>query len=465
MSAGRAAAVTAARGTAGVGAIAANRSADPIADEDAAGPVVRNAVIGLIVNPVAGVGGAAGLGGSDGAEVQRAARSRGGASHAADRAAAVLRVLGSALGNGNRYDAPRILAAPGSMGESVCAAVGVEFEVLPVPISALTSGADTTACAAALAAAGVDLLLFAGGDGTATDVARGCGERVPILGIPSGVKMYSGCFAVGVRAAADLAAQVAARVADGRSVHTHSAEIVDVDEDLLRSGQVAPRLTAAALVPIAPAVQSRKAPTVVGPAGQVAALAAAAAQLLADGIPTALGPGGTMRAVAERLGLPKTLLGVDIVQVRLGERAAAPDISRSDGSRPDGQGLDGERSEGTLPNDETSVAAALLAAGASETELIRHATGGALRIVVSVIGGQGFLFGRGNQQLSARVLAAAGPGNIVILAPEAKLAALGGRPLLVDTGDADVDAALSGYRRVLTGPGEWAMYPVRGAGG
>ncbi len=383
--------------------------------------------VGLLVNPVAGLGGAAGLAGSDGADVQRRAAQRGGVSHAAERATVALDGLRSML---SAHDAV-LVVAPGVMGETIAAATGLDAAVLDVPVSTPTSAADTTRCATAFAAAGVDLMLFAGGDGTAADVARGCGERIPVLGIPSGVKMYSGCFAVNPRAAADIARHfLAGRAAASAVPTTEMVEVIDLDEDALRDGQVRPRLTASLRIPVAPTVQSRKAPTAANVAEQAAAVAAAAADLLADGVPTALGPGGTTQAVADRLGVPGTLLGVDVVR---------------------GGNCDGSDSAG---------GGRLLAEGASEPELYDWATRGPLRIMVSVIGGQGFLFGRGNQQFSPRVLGAVGAANIVILAPEAKLAALGGRPLLVDTGDADTDALLSGYRRILTGPGQWAVYRV-----
>jgi predicted polyphosphate/ATP-dependent NAD kinase len=363
------------------------------------------------VNPIAGIGGAAGMAGSDGAVVQRAAAERGGISHAAERAIEVLRSLAEQF---TEHDAV-LIVAPGRMGEEAASVAGIPCRAVNVATADPTSAADTVACAEAFADAEVDLLLFAGGDGTAADVARGCADRIPVLGIPSGVKMYSGCFAVNTRAAADIAGRVLA----GGVVATTGVEVVDLDEVALRSGRVAPRLTAALRVPVAPAVQSRKAPTSANVAGQVQAVAAAAAALLTDGTVTALGPGGTTHAVLDRLGLDGTLLGVDIVC----------------GGR-------------------------LLASNVNEVELYEWARKAPLRVMVSVIGGQGFVFGRGNQQFSPRVIRAAGAADIVILAPESKLAALQGRPLLADTGDAALDAELAGYRRVLTGAGQWAVYPL-----
>jgi predicted polyphosphate/ATP-dependent NAD kinase len=81
-------------------------------------------------------------------------------------------------------------------------------------------------------------------------------------------------------------------------------------------------------------------------------------------------------------------------------------------------------------------------------------------VIVTPVGGQGFLFGRGNQQLSAHVLGQIGSENVVVLATESKLAALGGRPLLVDTGDPAVDAALAGYVRVVAGYDREVVYRI-----
>jgi predicted polyphosphate/ATP-dependent NAD kinase len=132
-----------------------------------------------------------------------------------------------------------------------------------------------------------------------------------------------------------------------------------------------------------------------------------------------LGPGGTMAALAEELGVAKTPLGVDVV-------------------------LDGR----------------VVRADASEPELLDEVARGPAQAVVSIIGGQGFLLGRGNQQLSARLIRALGDDPIMAVAPEQKLIDLGGRPLLVDTGDPELDAELAGRIRVVTGVSTVSIYPV-----
>lgn len=366
-------------------------------------------MIGLIVNPVAGVGGPAGLAGSDGADVQRRAGERGAQPRAAERAVAALAVVASA-----RPD-ERIVTVAGPMGADAVRAAGLEPIVVWHPRSP-TSPSDTSAAARALADVGVELVLFAGGDGTGRDVAEGLPSSAVALGIPAGVKMYSPVFAVGPSAAGALAA---AWLEEG-GLPTVEREVLDVDEAQLRRARVEPRLYATIQVPFRHGrTQARKAAT---PADERAAMrlaARGAVSRMQPGVRYLLGPGGTMAEVARELGVEKTPLGVDVV-------------------------LDGR----------------VLVAGASERELLEQVAGGPAQAIVSIIGGQGFLLGRGNQQLSARVLDAIGDDPVLAVAPEQKLIDLEGRPLLVDTGDTSVDARLSGFVRVITGPSTTSIYPV-----
>ncbi|GAA2464454.1 ATP-NAD kinase family protein [Agromyces soli] len=373
-------------------------------------------MLGLVVNPVAGVGGPAGLGGSDGAAAQASAAERGAQPRAGERARLALELVHEAIGG-----PLEVLTAAGPMGEDAVRAAGLVPRIVVRP-GAATSPADTVAAADALVAAGATLVLFAGGDGTARDVARGLdavgaggGARVAALGIPAGVKMYSPVFAVSPRAAGALAAAWL----DG-GLPVEEREVLDLDEDALRLGRVEPRLHAAMPVPVRRGrTQARKAATPASEAAAVSAAVDGVLRLLRPGVRYLLGPGGTTAELARRLGLPKTRLGVDVV-------------------------LDGR----------------LLRAAASESELLDEIAAGPARAVVSIIGGQGFLLGRGNQQLSARVLRALGEEPLLVVAPEQKLVELGGRPLLVDTGDPAVDRALAGFVRVVTGPGTSSISPV-----
>jgi predicted polyphosphate/ATP-dependent NAD kinase len=369
-------------------------------------------MLGLIVNPVAGVGGPAGLAGSDGAEVQRSALERGASARASERAALALAGLPAGT---------PVLTAAGTMGEDAVHAAGMPASIVYAPGSPTTS-ADTSAAAHALAEAGATLILFAGGDGTARDIAAGLDPHglVAALGIPAGVKMYSPVFAVSPRVAGSLAAAWL----DG-GLPVQQREVLDIDEAAMRRARVEPRLYGMLSVPYrAGRTQARKASTPVDEREAAVAAARGAASLLRPGVRYLLGPGGTMAELARALGLEKTALGVDVV-------------------------LDGR----------------IVCAGASERQLLAEIAQGPAQAVVSVIGGQGFLLGRGNQQLSARVLRALGlgpdgAGPLIVVAPESKLIDLHGRPLLVDTGDRDADAALAGYVRVVTGAGASSLYPV-----
>ena len=228
--------------------------------------------------------------------------------------------------------------------------------------------------------------------------------------------MYSPVFAVSPRAAGGIATTW---LADG-SLPVLEREVLDVDEDALRRARVEPQLYGTLAVPYRSGrTQARKAATPADEQAAVRAAARGAASVLRTGVRYLLGPGGTMSELARELGVPKTPLGVDVV-------------------------LDGRR----------------VLADASERELLDEIARGPAQAVVTVIGGQGFLLGRGNQQLSSRVLQALGDDPLIVVAPEQKLIDLGGRPLLVDTGDAAVDAALAGFVRVVTGPSTTSIYPV-----
>ncbi|MCX4758967.1 ATP-NAD kinase family protein [Kitasatospora purpeofusca] len=376
-------------------------------------------IVGLIVNPVAGLGGAVALKGSDGPDVQARALALGAVPRAAERAAAALRAL--------RARRPDVLVrtVAGPMGEDSARAAGVPYRIAHRPpatsvsTGAAGTGAVSTGAAdtrAAVAALGdVDLLLFAGGDGTARDVLDAA-PRPPVLGVPAGVKVYSGCFAVSPAAAGATAAGFAG--SDGRTV---DAEVVDLDEEGHRAGLVGARLYGTVRVPAArDRLSGRKTGSSAAPPGSAESIARAVVAGMRPGTAYALGPGATTLAVGRALGLALTPLGVDVVR-------------------------DG----------------ALLAPDVTEQRLHAIAMSQVTHGVLSVIGGQGFVIGRGNQQFSPRVLAAL--AGVVVLATQQKLAALGGRPLLVDSGDPRADAAFGGHVRVVTGHRESVLYRISSA--
>jgi predicted polyphosphate/ATP-dependent NAD kinase len=363
--------------------------------------------IGLIVNPVAGMGGSVGLKGTDGREILDRAQALGARPVAPERALRALRRLAAAA------PGTALLGCAGAMGGDVAREAGLPFTPIYRSQEA-TTAADTRAAAQALRAQGAALILFAGGDGTARDILDAVGDAVPMLGIPSGVKMHSAVFAISPEAAGQFAALVATD--RGGKIVIREAEIMDIDEDAMRTGRVSARLHGYGRVPFErQLVQSAKA----GGMAEDAALDGVCREIASEmrpGVVYVLGPGTTTHRILGHLGLVGTLLGVDAV---LDDKVLGRDLA--------GQQLEA---------------------------LLR---GRPAQIVVSVIGGQGYIFGRGNQQIGAGVIRAAGRDNIIVVASQHKLASLDGGRLLVDTGDRALDEELQGYIRVRTGPGQSAI--------
>ncbi len=250
------------------------------------------------------------------------------------------------------------------------------------------------------------MILFCGGDGTARDVASMPAGLRPILGIPAGVKMHSGVFAISPQAAAELALGFVRG-----ELLARETEIVDVDEELYRAGELQTRLYAVARTPYKPTlVQERK--RIYSSSSEEEfkdQIALFASEFMRDGSAYILGAGTTTARIAELLGVEKTLLGVDVIQ--------------------DGKLLQKDASERDL--------LALLDREKS------------VKVIVSPIGAQGFILGRGSQQISAAVLRRVGEENLIIVSTPHKLAEL--PQLLVDTGDLQMDRILAGKRMVVTG--------------
>lgn len=369
--------------------------------------------LGLIVNPIAGMGGRVGLKGTDGTDVLERAQRLGATPVAAERAARTLARLD------RRCVGLRLVAAAGVMGADLSAAHGFEMEVLPQGRhgEGLTTAEDTRAAAAELARREVDLILFAGGDGTARDIHDAVGERLPMLGVPTGVKMHSGVFATTPESAADVVASFMAAMPLRR---VREAEVMDIDEDAVRAGTISTRLYGAACVPDDRLrVQAAKLSAVPSDEEALEAVCAAVADAMDPRRIYVLGPGTTTRRVMRRLALQKTLLGVDAVRAGL-----------------------------------------LLGADLGERELLELIGNEPATLLIGVVGGQGALFGRGNQQLSPAVLRRIGTENIEVIAGLRKLIALDPPLLHVDTGDPELDAALCGYRRVQVAPRRAVVYRV-----
>lgn len=352
--------------------------------------------IGFLINPIAGMGGPVGLKGTDG--LAEKAIAMGARPRAMERARACLDHLSW------EKDAIHFLTASGSMGESSLKECGLDYEVVYSPLP-VTSSMDTIGTCQAFLDKGADLILFCGGDGTARDVA-GIAGSTPILGIPAGVKMHSGVFAASPQAAADLAMRFLKK-----ELNLRETEIVDVDEELYRAGILQTKLYALAKTPYLPVlVAERKRIYSSDQEDEFKdQIALFASEFMRDGSAYIIGAGTTTSRIADILGLEKTLLGVDVVK--------------------DGRLMITDASEQDL------------------LELLDRET--RVMIIISPIGAQGFILGRGNQQLSAEVIRRVGIDKLIIISTPHKLAEI--PYLLVDTGDEDLDESLAGKRQVVTG--------------
>lgn len=369
--------------------------------------------LGIIVNPFAGAGGRLGWKGTDwplplkllemGVELVAPARAK------------------SFLREYRRLNEETlIIAPPGPMGwkslgndEGTSSTIDcIEGGKWP------TTPDDTIKCARAILEAGVDLLVFVGGDGTARLIHDAVDMKIPVLGVPAGVKVYSAVFAYTPREAAIVAYEFL--MGRGELVER---EVLDIDEESFRRNKLIVKIYGYLRVPrLKGLIASGK--TVshgVSEEEEMEEIAEYFAdELYAECNIYVLGPGRTVTKIAEKLGIPgKTILGVDVMH---NKQLIARDVD-----------------EETLYN-------------------IVAENKGRVKIVISPIGGQGFIFGRGNQQISPRILSLVDKEDIIVVATPSKLKGL--RTLRVDTGSEEVDARLKGYMRVLTGYGRYRLVRV-----
>lgn len=365
--------------------------------------------LGLIVNPIAGMGGRAGLKGSDGIETVEKAQALGVEPESPGRAVEALKIL---LPLKKEIE---IITYPAEMGENEAREAGFEPLVIGAINSSSTSSNDTVQAAREMLARDIDLLIFAGGDGTARDIYGVVNTNIPVLGIPAGVKIHSGVYAVNPRSAG----HAALLYLQGKADRLKEAEVMDIDEEAFRQGRVNASLFGYMLIPEHKRyMQNTKSGS--RPGGtDLSSIGRAIAGHMEKDVLYIIGPGTTTRAIMEQLNLPNTLLGVDVVL-----------------------------------NQE------LLASDVNEQQLYELLNDKQVKIVVTVIGGQGHILGRGNQQISPRIVRKIGKENIIIVAAREKMMALYPAPLLVDTGDSDLDRELNGYIRVVTGSEDSIIFPV-----
>lgn len=343
------------------------------------------------------MGGAVGLKGTDGEEALEEARRRGAKPIAEGRMREVLTRLGDPA-------ALRFLTGPDGMGSDLLASLSIEHEVVQGPTA--PTAAATRACCRGFVDRGVGLIVFAGGDGTARDVMDAVDEDVPVIGIPSGVKMHSAVF---TNTPTDAVRLLEDYIRSGLPLRR--SEVMDIDEEAFRQGRLSARLYGYLKTPyekglVQPVKGDYEGASV---EEEKEAIADYVVEEMQPDVLYILGPGTTIEAVARRLGLPKTLLGVDAV-------------------------LEGK----------------VVAADATEQALLSLLKGHPkAKIFVTPIGAQGFILGRGNQQISAAVVRRAGLENLVVLAAPTKLRET--KILRVDTGDPETDRRLKGFRNVVAG--------------
>ena len=375
--------------------------------------------IGLIINPIAGMGGRVGLKGTDGADILNKAILLGASKEAPNMALNALRKLEPIR------EELHILTASGDMGENQCKALGFRYEVVHqtrrigsgpgLERGVDTDSADTVKAASIMAERGAELILFAGGDGTARDICRAVGTRAAALGIPAGVKIYSPVYGNTPQTAGELAYLYLR----GGNLPLKEEEVVDLDEEAVRENRVGTELFGYLRVPYQREyLQNKKAPTPLSEEESRRAIALDVIDHMAEGEYYLVGPGTTAGAVMEELKLAETLLGVDVIRDKK-----------------------------------------IVKLDCNEKELLNILDNSA-KLVIGLTGGQGYLLGRGNQQISPEVLRRIGKENIIIVSVNSKIIDLEGRPLLIDTGDESMNRALEGYYRIKVGYGSDIMYRV-----
>ncbi|HID42995.1 MAG TPA: ATP-NAD kinase [Archaeoglobaceae archaeon] len=359
----------------------------------------RRIKIGFIVNPIAGMGGRVGLKGTDNDALKKAIEL--GAKPVSP--ARAVETLNNLLSMKDAFD---LITYPGEMGENEAQEAGLNPEVIGV-VNSSTTSEDTVMAASQMSRIPVNLLVFVGGDGTARDILSGLKNNlIPVLGIPSGVKMYSGVFAVNPQAGASIIEKFIRTVLPVTMV-----EVMDIDENEFRRGNLSARIFGYLPTPYNPdLIQSKKiaTPQIDEEFRNQLEIAKYFTERMEDDTLYILCPGTSVYAIGKLLGIDKTLLGVDVV----------------------------------LKGD-------LIAKDVNEKQLLSVIDEKKASIVVTPIGGQGFIFGRGNQQIGPDVIRKVGKENIIVVSTRNKLDKM--KNLRVDTGDSKLDKELAGEIKVITG--------------
>ncbi|MDY9920950.1 MAG: ATP-NAD kinase family protein [Synergistota bacterium] len=369
--------------------------------------------IGFLINPVAGMGGKVALKGTDGEDILRRAIELGAVPTANSRAEAALAVFRETASDHQLY------APAGEMGGKLLFENGLKPEIVIGPTEKTTAD-DTKRAVSLMLEAGVEAIVFAGGDGTARDICSVVGEKIPVIGIPAGVKVHSAVYAKRPKDAGMLVRNLL----QGKVKRFVLAEVMDLDEDAFRNNIVRAELYGYMKVPDdREFMQDRKSGSSLSDDSERLDIAAYVIKNMREDEIYLIGSGSTAYSIKENLNIEGTLLGVDAA---VNKCLAGKDMT------------------------EKEITVALSGFGKEK----RH-------LVVTVIGGQGHIFGRGNQQLSPEVLRMIPRENITIIANSSKMSDLFGKSLIADTGDPALDEELKGYFPVITGFGKKIMCKVK----
>lgn len=371
--------------------------------------------LGFVVNPMAGIGGSVALKGSDGAAIVAQALALGVNPQAESRAAIAMQQLAQSVNFS-------ILCASGNMGEDVLRLLDLPC-IVCCETSKESSAEDTKRAVRSFVENNVDLIVFAGGDGTARDVLDVLSHEkksaIPVIGIPAGVKIHSAVYALTPLRAGELIVLIVA----GEPMSLVEAQVMDLDEQAFREGRVNAKCYGYLSVPVDDTrMQLIKQGGLNTEALTVEDIAADIIESMQDDVYYLIGSGSTTAEIMNQLALKNTLLGVDII---CNQQLIASDVN--------------------------------------EQTILKLIGDHPVKLIVTIIGGQGHVFGRGNQQLSSRVIARViGPTvkreNIMIIASNEKLRSLNNRPMIADTNDTKLDKTLSGLYSVITGYQQKTLY-------
>jgi predicted polyphosphate/ATP-dependent NAD kinase len=370
--------------------------------------------IGLIINPIAGMGGSVGLKGTDGKDILEKAKKLGAEPKSHFRCQLFLDNLS------NLKDSITIVTTSGAMGENLLKKTNFDYCVLSIninnEINNETTREHTILAAKEMTRIGIHVLVFVGGDGTARDIFEAVGTSVPCIGIPAGVKIHSSVFAVNPESAAVLLQQFIAG-----SAQLKESEVMDIDEDAFRNNLVVSKLYGYLITPYLPQfVQSSKmaSPNTESEHDNQKEIAEFLVEMMEPNTYYLLGPGTTVRSIAEILDVEKTLLGVDLIRDK---KIIKKDLN------------------------ERQILELLRQVQDQNNEKVK--------LIVTPIGAQGFVFGRGNLQVSDKVLSALKPENIIIVCTRYKFSTLPDGKLRIDSRNPEVDAQFRGYYKVIVGYG------------